>query len=98
MQGPQQQVILLFYVVIIAVFYLLMIRPQRVQQRKRREMLSAIKRGDRVVTVGGLHATVADVKDEILSLDLAPNVRVKADRSAVSYVRPKGDDPSKNES
>ena len=97
MQGQQQQVILLFYVVIIVVFYLLMIRPQRVQQRKRREMLSAVKRGDRVVTVGGLHATVADVKDEILSLDLAPNVRVKADRSAISYVRPKGDEPSKSE-
>jgi preprotein translocase subunit YajC len=97
MQGQQQQVILLFYVVIIAVFYLLMIRPQRMQQRKRREMLSAVKRGDRVVTVGGLHATVADVKDEILSLDLAPNLRVKADRSAISYVRPKGDEPSKTE-
>jgi preprotein translocase subunit YajC len=61
-------------------------------------MLSAVKRGDRVVTVGGLHATVADVKDEILSLDLAPNVRVKADRSAISYVRSRGDEPSKSES
>jgi preprotein translocase subunit YajC len=96
MQGPQGG-ILLIYAVILAMFYLFVLRPQRVQQRKRREMLGAVKRGDRVVTVGGLHATVADVKDEILSLDLAPNVRVKADRSAISYVRPKGDEPSKNE-
>ena len=96
MQGPQGG-ILLIYAVILAMFYLFVLRPQRVQQRKRREMLGAVKRGDRVVTVGGLHATVADVKDEILSLDLAPNVRVKADRSAISYVRPKGDEPSKSE-
>ena len=96
MQGTQGG-ILLIYAVLFAMFYIFVLRPQRVQQRKRREMLSAVKRGDRVVTVGGLHATVADVKDEILSLDLAPNVRVKADRSAISYVRSRGDEPSKSE-
>jgi preprotein translocase subunit YajC len=87
-----QQFVILFYVLIIAVFYFLMIRPQRVQQRKRREMLNGLKRGDRVVTIGGLHATISDIKDDILSLDLAPNVRVKADRGAVSYVRSKGEE------
>jgi preprotein translocase subunit YajC len=69
-----------------------MIRPQRVQQRKRREMLASIKRGDRVVTLGGIHATVADIKDDVLTLDLAPNVRVKADRGSVSYLRSKGEE------
>jgi preprotein translocase subunit YajC len=86
---PQQYMVLVFWVAIFAVFYFLMIRPQRVQQRKRREMLDALKPGDRVVTLGGIHATVADIKDDMLTLDLAPNVRVKADRGSVSYLRAK---------
>lgn len=90
MQAQQLQ-ILAFYALIIVVFYMFLIRPQRTQQRKRREMLGAIKRGDRVVTVGGIHATVADLKDDVLTLDLAPNVRVKADRSAVNYIRAKAE-------
>ncbi len=90
-QQPQFAVIIL-WVLIFVVFYVIMIRPQRQQQRKRREMLDALKRGDRVVTVGGIHATIADIKDEVLSLDLAPNLRVKADRAAVSYVRSKGEE------
>lgn len=80
------------WVLIFVVFYVLMIRPQRTQARKRREMLAALKRGDRVVTVGGIHATIAEIKDDMLSLDLAPNLRVKADRGAVSYVRSKGEE------
>jgi len=90
-QQPQFAVIIL-WVLIFVVFYVIMIRPQRAQQRKRRVMLDALKRGDRVVTVGGIHATIADIKEDVLSLDLAPNLRVKADRGAVSYVRSKGEE------
>ncbi len=78
---------MIFYVALLAVFYLLLIRPQQTQQRRRREMLSKLKKGDRIVTAGGLHATLLDVEGDTLSLELAPNLRVKADRSAVSYVR-----------
>ncbi|MDR7483935.1 MAG: preprotein translocase subunit YajC [Armatimonadota bacterium] len=91
-QQAQQYYVVLFWILIFAVFYFLMIRPQRIQQRKRREMLQGLRRGDRVVTIGGLHATIADIKDDILTLDLAPNLRVKADRGAVSYVRSKGEE------
>jgi len=90
-QQPQIAVIIL-WALIFVVFYMLMIRPQRANARKRREMLDALKRGDRVVTVGGIHASIADIKDDVLSLDLAPNLRVKADRAAVSYVRSKGEE------
>ncbi|MDR7522229.1 MAG: preprotein translocase subunit YajC [Armatimonadota bacterium] len=91
-QQAQQYYVVFFWILIFAVFYFLMIRPQRIQQRKRREMLEGLRRGDRVVTIGGLHATIADIKDDILTLDLAPNLRVKADRGAVSYVRSKGEE------
>lgn len=91
MQQSPQFGFIAIYVVFFAILYLLFIRPQRTQQRQRREMLSALRRGDRVVTVGGIHATIADIKDDGLTLDLAPNMRVKADRSAVSYVRAKSE-------
>jgi preprotein translocase subunit YajC len=83
------------FIVILVVFffiwYFLLIRPQRAQSKKRQEMLNALKRGDRVVTIGGIHATIADLKDDMLVLDLAPNVRVRADRGSVSYVRSKAE-------
>ncbi len=79
--------VIVFYVLLLVVFYLLLIRPQQSQQRKRRDMLGKLKRGDRVVTVGGLHATIQDIDGEVLTLELTPNLRVKADRSAVSYIR-----------
>lgn len=87
--GQQWSSVILVYVAIIVVFYLLMIRPQQVQRSKRRGMLSKLKKGDRIVTVGGLHATILDVDGEVLTVELAPNLRVKADRSAVSYLRNK---------
>jgi len=80
---------ILFMVALYVVIYLLFFRPQQAQQRKRREMLGKLKKGDRVVTIGGLHAVVLDVDGEVLSLELAPNLRVKADRGAVSYLRNK---------
>ncbi len=90
---PQQQYgLLIAYVLLFGLLYVLLIRPQRSRDRKRRAMLDTLKRGDRVVTVGGIHATIADIKDDVLSLDLAPNVRVKADRGGVSYVRSKGEE------
>lgn len=86
-QSSGVPVTILFYVVILIVFYLLLIRPQQRQQRQRRDMLGKLKKGDRVVTLGGLHATIIDLDDDMATLELAPNVRVKADRAGISYVR-----------
>ena len=86
--GQSQQFFPVIWIVLLfAVMYFTMIRPQRTQARKKREMLDALKRGDRVVLIDGIHATIADIKDDVLSLDLAPNMRVKADKGAVSYLR-----------
>jgi preprotein translocase subunit YajC len=92
MTGQQTPIpFILTLVVFFFVWYFLLIRPQRAQTKKRQDMLSALKRGDRVVTLGGIHATIADMKDDVVVLDLAPNVRVKADRGSISYVRGKGE-------
>jgi preprotein translocase subunit YajC len=87
-QQVQQIASLLPLVVIFAVFYFMMIRPQQLQQKKYREMISRLKKGDRVLTRGGLYGVILEVKDNDLMLELAQNVRVRADRTAVqSMVR-----------
>jgi preprotein translocase subunit YajC len=72
---------------IFVVFYFFLIRPQQQKAKQQRSMLDAIRRGDRVVTAGGLIGTVAKVvNNEEVLVDLADNVRVRAVRSTISQV------------
>ncbi len=80
-------------VLIFVVFYFLLIRPQQQKQKQHRGMLEALRRGDRVVTGGGIIGTVNRVtpgSDEI-EIDIAQNVRVKVLRSTISSVVAKPD-------
>jgi preprotein translocase subunit YajC len=85
--SPQQLSALLPLLVFVLFFFFFVWRPQATQMRRRREMLSSLRAGDRIVTVGGLHATITDIKEDLLTLELGPNMRVKADRAAVQTVR-----------
>lgn len=85
--SPQQVSAFIPLIVLFLFMYFLVLRPQSTQARRRREMLSKLREGDRIVTVGGLYATILDVKEDALTLELAPNVRVKADRGGVQSVR-----------
>jgi preprotein translocase subunit YajC len=87
---PQQAAPLVLWVAIFVVFYLLLIRPQQVQQKRYREMLSRLKKGDRVLTRGGLYGVIVEIKDDQLTLELAQNVRVRADRTGIQSVVNKG--------
>ena len=89
-QQVQQAAPVLLWVAIFVVFYFMLIRPQQMQQRRYREMLGKLKKGDRVLTKGGLYAVVLEIKDNQLTLELAQNVRVRAERSAVQAVVNKG--------
>ncbi|HWE75921.1 MAG TPA: preprotein translocase subunit YajC [Stellaceae bacterium] len=72
---------------IFVVFYFFLIRPQQQKAKQQRSMLDAIRRGDRIVTAGGLIGTVAKVvNNEEVLVDLADNVRVRAVRSTISQV------------
>lgn len=73
-------------ILVFGVFYFLILRPQRKQQKERQEMINAIKRGDEVVTNGGLHGTVMEVSDGLVKLQIAQNVVVKLERSQVGHV------------
>ena len=71
---------------IFLVFYFIVIAPGNKQRRKTQEMLSALKKGDRVVTQGGIYGTVQGVEPEVVYLKIAENVKVKVARSAITSV------------
>lgn len=68
------------------VFYFLVIGPANKQRKKTQEMLSALKKGDRVVTTGGIYGTIQGVEPEAVYLKIAENVKVKVARSAITGV------------
>src|SRR3954454_7249112 len=79
-------------VLIFVVFYFLLIRPQQKKQKDHRTMLDALRRGDRIVTGGGILGTVSKVvSPEEVEVDLAPNVRVRVLRSTITSVLAKPD-------
>jgi preprotein translocase subunit YajC len=82
--GPGQ--FLFIMVGMILIFYFLMIRPNMKEQKRRKEMLAAVKKHDRVITNGGMHGVVVSVSDADVTLKIDENVRVKFSRSAIATV------------
>ena len=79
--GPLGVMILIF-----GFFYMLVIRPQQKKEKDKESMRASLKKNDEVVTAGGLHGRVVDVRDNLLFLEIAPNVRVKMERASVEAV------------
>ena len=71
---------------IILVFYFLIIRPQNKKQKDTQRMLSALKKNDKVVTIGGVRGTVVNVKDDTIVVRVDTNVKLEFSKSAVSNV------------
>ena len=71
---------------IFLVFYFLVIAPASKQRKKTQEMLGSLKKGDRVLTSGGIYGTIQGVEAEVVYLKIAENVKVKVARSAISGV------------
>ena len=81
---------LLPIVLIFVILYLLIIYPQQRKQKKHQEMLGKLKKGDRVVTSGGIHGTVVGVKDGVVVLKIADNVKVEVEKGMISVVKEGG--------
>jgi len=77
---------LLLFGAMFAIFYFIVIRPQQKQKSDRDRMLGALKRGDRVITTGGLHGTVTSLNEHTVTLRVADQVKLEFDRSAVGRV------------
>ena len=85
---------LLFPLLIIGVVFFLLIQPQRKKEKERRQMLDRVEKGDRVVTIGGMHGEVVSLSDDSLVLKVDPksNTTVKMSRSAISRILPDGEE------
>jgi len=94
---------LLLIVLLFGVMYFMMIRPQQKRRREAQQMQSALGPGDQIVTIGGLHATVVAVDDDVVTVEIAPGVEVRFARPAIARVvksesevvpEPVADDPA----
>lgn len=74
------------FLLIFVVFYFVLLAPMRKQQKKTKEMLAQLKKGDRVMTSGGIYGTVAQVEDQVVWVKIADTVKVKMAKSAVTAV------------
>ncbi len=81
----------------IVIFWFLIIRPQMRQQKAHREKIAGLKKGDQVVTAGGLIGKVLKVDDHYVELELGQNVRVKAVRNTIGDVIPPGGGAAAND-
>ncbi len=90
--GSQLLPMVMMWMVIIGIFYFLMIRPQKKKQDDLKRMMENIKRGDRVLTSGGLFGTVVGTKEGIVVLKIADQVKVEVAKSAVTTVVEKSGD------
>jgi preprotein translocase subunit YajC len=73
-------------VLIVVVFYFLVLRPQHQKAKEHRLILENLKRNDEVITAGGLYGKVTALTDDIVTLEIAPNVRVRVSRPQISTV------------
>jgi preprotein translocase subunit YajC len=76
---------------VFGIFYFLMVRPQQKKAKERQKMLDAVKKGDKVVTAGGIHGTIAGIDDKSVLVQVADNVKLKMERSAITTVLKEAD-------
>jgi preprotein translocase subunit YajC len=70
----------------IAIFYFLIIRPQQKQQKQLREMRNKLQRGDHVVTGGGIHGVISNLKDDVITVKIADGVKIDVDRNSLTVI------------
>ena len=79
-------ILLMQFVAIGFIFYFLLIRPQRKEQQRHREMLDQLKKGDEVITAGGIVGTVVHIQDQRVTIKTAENTRLVIQRSRIAQV------------
>ena len=91
MQGGQGGMQIMFLVFMLVIFWFMLIRPQRVQQKQRKEMLGSLKVGDKIITTGGVYGTITKVNPQSLRVKIAKNVEIRITRGGVSAKTSKDD-------
>jgi len=86
---------IIMFALIIGIFYFLILRPQQKRQKEREKLLESVKKGDKVITGGGLHGTVSGVEEKTLLIQVSENVKMKFERSAVTTIVKESDGDQK---
>jgi preprotein translocase subunit YajC len=84
--GPGPMVTLLPFILIFVIMYFMIIRPQQKKVREHREMLNRLKKNDEVMTSGGIYGKVVALAETVVTLEIAPNVRIRVNRPQISAV------------
>ncbi len=77
---------LIMFAAIFAIFYFMIIRPQQKRQKEKEKMLNALKKGDKVMTSGGIHGVVAGMDEKTVLVEVAKDVKIKFERSAITTI------------
>jgi preprotein translocase subunit YajC len=73
-------------IIIFAIFYFLLIRPQQKKSKQHKQLLADLKKGDKVVSSGGLHGIITGLSDDVVTVEISPKVRVKITRGSIAGV------------
>ncbi|MFH1621815.1 MAG: preprotein translocase subunit YajC [Candidatus Omnitrophota bacterium] len=76
-------------IIIYVIFYFVLIKPQKKEQKEHKAMLDNLKKNDEVVTTGGVHGTIVNVKDKTFMLRIDDNVKIEINKSAISFIKKK---------
>lgn len=87
--GSGNMMNLLFIVGMVAVFYFFMIRPQQKKQKEQKSFLESLKRGDKIVTIGGMHGTILSIEGNTVLVEADQGVKLKFEKSAISQEQTK---------
>jgi preprotein translocase subunit YajC len=82
---------LIMFALIIGIFYFMILRPQQKRAKERTKMLGAVKKGDKIITASGVHGTVAGLDEKTVLLQVADNVKIKYERSAIGSIVREGE-------
>ena len=74
------------FLLIIVVFYFLILRPQQKRQKERQKLLEGVKKGDKVITAGGIHGVVEGLEDKTVLVKIADGVKVKMEKSGITTI------------
>ena len=74
-------------VLIFIIFYFLLIRPQKQKEKEHQKMIEGINKNDDVVTLGGIHGTIVNVKEKTLILRIDENVKMEVEKSSIAYIK-----------
>jgi len=85
-QGGSMFSTIIMFALIILIFYFMILRPQQKRQKEKEKLLNSVEKGDKVILVGGEHGTIIGLEDKTVLVQIADNVKVKYERSAITSV------------